>query len=197
VRGSGRPRADAQGRAVQSFLVDDGQGRAYGWELLLRRRAERGLFGWLSYTLSRSERFLEGGRTVEFAFDQTHVGNLALSYAHGGFTYAVRFTLASGRPVGDILDAEGDDAVYDADDDDFDPDSGGRRTRLPLYHQLDVRIDRAWRLGPVEGSVYLDVINVYNAQNSEGYRYEYDFSRRSPLPGLPLLPTLGVRGILK
>lgn len=197
ARNDSRPVADAEGRAVRQLLVGDGEGRAYGWELLLRRQAERGLFGWLSYTLSRSERFLEGGRTVVFTFDQTHVLNFAISYAWEGFTFGARMALASGRPVGDLLDPQGDDAVYDADADDFDPDSRGRRTRLPLYHQLDVRVDRSWTLGPIEGSVYLDIINVYNARNSEGYRYEYDFGRRDRLPGLPFLPTLGVRGVVR
>jgi hypothetical protein len=197
TRATGRVSIDEDGDVIRPFFDDDGKGRAYGFELLVRRRVEQGLFGWLSYTLSRSERFLEGGRTVIFAFDQTHVLNLAASVALGRWTFGARFLLATGRPVGELLDVEGDDAVYDADQDEFDPDSGGRRIRLPTYHQLDVRIDRAWTLGPVEASVYLDVINVYNAANSEGYQYEYDFRRRGRLPGLPFLPTIGVKGVLR
>jgi hypothetical protein len=196
TRPTGEVQVDAMGGTVRPFFASDGRGRAYGLELLVRRKVERGFFGWLSYTLSRSERFLEGGDSVVFSFDQTHVLNLAASYTYGGFTYGVRFTLATGRPVASLYDPEGDDAVYDADEDDYDPDPRGRRTRLPLYHQLDVRIDRAWTLGPVEGSVFLDILNVYNAQNSEGYQYEYDFSKRGRLPGIPFLPTIGVRGAL-
>jgi hypothetical protein len=190
-------RVDENGETYRPFFTDDGKGRAYGFELLLRRRVEHGLFGWLSYTLSRSERFLEGSEeTVVFAFDQTHVLNLAVSYETGGWTFGGRFTLATGRPVQDILDLNGDDAVYDADEDDFDPDSRGRRVRLPTFHQLDVRIDRAWTWGPVVGSVFLDIINVYNAQNAEGFQYNYDFTKRDKLPGIPFLPTIGVRGVL-
>ena len=59
-----------------------------------------------------------------------------------------------------------------------------------------MRIDRDWTLGPIDGSVFLDIINVYNAQNSEGYQYHYDFTRRGRVPGLPFLPTIGVRGVL-
>lgn len=189
-------RVDENGETYRPFFTDDGKGRAYGFELLLRRRVEEGLFGWLSYTLSRSERFLEGGETVVFAFDQTHVLNLAMSYETDGWTFGARFTLATGRPVQDILDLNGDDAVYDADEDDFDPDSRGRRIRLPTYHQLDVRVDRAWKLGPIDGSVFIDIINVYNAQNSEGYQYNFDFTKRDKLPGIPFLPTIGVKGVL-
>ena len=32
-------------------------GRAYGLEVLLRRQSKTGVFGWISYTLSRSERY--------------------------------------------------------------------------------------------------------------------------------------------
>lgn len=189
-------RVDENGETYRPFFTDDGEGRAYGFELLLRRRVEEGLFGWLSYTLSRSERFLEGGDTVVFAFDQTHVLNLAASYETGGWTFGARFTLATGRPVQDILDLNGDDAVYDADEDDFDPDSRGRRIRLPTFHQLDVRVDRAWTLGPIDGSVFIDIINVYNAKNSEGFQYNFDFTKRDKLPGIPFLPTIGVKGVL-
>jgi hypothetical protein len=163
----------------------------------LRRRASQGLFGWLSYTLSRSERFLPGGRHVLFNFDQTHVLNLALSYAHGGFRYGVRFTLATGRPVADLLDPNGSKAIFDADGDSYLPSSGGARTRLPTFQQLDVRIDRDFHWGALRGSVYVDIINVYNAHNSEAYEYQFDFAQRAVLPGLPFLPTLGVRGVLR
>ena len=35
-------------------------GRAYGLETLIRRQSKSGLYGWLSYTLSRSERYKDG-----------------------------------------------------------------------------------------------------------------------------------------
>jgi outer membrane receptor protein involved in Fe transport len=196
ARSSGQLQQDENGNVARPFFESDGRGRAYGWELMLRRRAEKGLFGWISYTLSRSERFLEGGDSVVFAFDQTHVLNLALSYAVSGWTFGARFTLATGRPVGDILDPTGR-TKFDADEDDFDPDSGGKTTRLPTFHQLDVRIDRDFVLGRVRGSVYLDVINVYNSPNSEGWRYSYNFTQRGRVPGLPLLPTIGVRAMFE
>lgn len=196
TRSSSKLEETMTGSVARPFFESDGQGRAYGFELLLRRRAERGLFGWLSYTLSRSERFLEGGEVVVFAFDQTHVLNLALSYAVCGWTFGARFTLATGRPLNDILDRTGQ-TRYDADEDDFDPDSQGKTTRLPIYHQLDVRVDRDFEVGRVRGSVFLDVINVYNAPNSEGYRYSFDFTQRGRLPGLPILPTIGVRAMFE
>jgi hypothetical protein len=197
TRSSGQLQTGDSGTPSRPFFQSDGEGRAYGFELLLRRRAERGLFGWLSYTLSRSERFLEGGRSVVFAFDQTHVLNLAISYAVSGWTFGGRFTFATGRPVGDLL-ASGGDTNFDADRDDFDPNPQGKRTRLPTYHQLDIRIDRNFTLGDrIRGSVFVDVINIYNAHNSEGWRYSYNFTDRDRVPGFPILPTIGVRVVFE
>jgi TonB family protein len=188
---------DETGRPRAQVYADDGEGRAYGFELWVRRRVAKGLFGWISYTLSRSERFLEGGNTVVFGFDQTHILNIATSYQLGKFRFGGRFLLATGRPVSDLLDPSGQSTIFDSDQDDLDPSSRGRRTRLPTFHQLDVRVDRDFTWGPLTGSVYLDIINVYNAQNGEAFQYEYDFSRRGKLPGLPFLPTIGIRGVLR
>ncbi|MEY4581057.1 MAG: hypothetical protein RL701_5760 [Pseudomonadota bacterium] len=198
TRPSGAPASGAAGAAPRvEFYADDGFGRAYGFELMVRRRLGSGLFGWLSYTLSRSERFLSGGAPQVFSFDQTHVLNVALSYTLGTYRFGARYTLATGRPMSDFYDPTGQNALFDSDGNDYDPALRGRTTRLPTYHQLDVRIDRDWSLGPLTGSVYIDIINVYNAQNGEAYQYEYDFSKRGKLPGLPFLPTLGIRGVLK
>ena len=43
-------------------------------------------------------------------------------------------------------------------------------------------------------AIRLDVQNVYNATNREGIIYRYDFDRSTDLPGLPILPSLGIRG---
>jgi hypothetical protein len=42
--------------------------------------------------------------------------------------------------------------------------------------------------------VYIDLYNVTNASNVEGWTYSYDYSRRIPTSGLPLIPTFGLRG---
>jgi len=44
--------------------------------------------------------------------------------------------------------------------------------------------------------VFLDIQNAYNQQNQEGIIYNYDFSQQTPLLGLPIIPSLGIRGEL-
>ncbi len=180
--------ADVATGVRRRFFVDDGQGRAYGMELMVRRRIERGFYGWISYTFSRSERFIDGGNVVPFSWDQTHVLNLALSYAVDGWRFGARFQLATGRPWFDVVGAR-----YDADADEYRSVTADLGGRLPTYHQLDLRIDRDFTIDEVSGSVYLEVLNVYNQPNAEGYIYQFDYARRDRLPGLPTLGTLGVR----
>jgi TonB family protein len=188
VRGGAALVQNGNDDARQQFFFDDGEGRAYGLELLVRRKVAEGFYGWLSYTLSRSERFLEGGQVVPFLFDQTHVLNFAASYQWWRFRFGARFQLATGRPTQEVVGA-----VYDADDDNYRAIRTGLTGRLPAFHQLDLRVDYEFPLGPTEASIYVEGINIYNQINSEGLRYQYDFARQARLPGLPALGTVGFR----
>jgi TonB family protein len=179
------------------FFADDGEGRSYGMEVLLRRKLDHGLYGWVSYTLSRSERFVGVGATVPFTFDQTHVLNLAVSWEINlRWRVGARFQLATGNPTQPITGA-----FYDADVDRHRPlyaaQTGNNYERLPAFHQLDLRVDYRFHLGPFNMSAYLDVINAYFAQNTENWLYQYDFARRTNFPGVPILPTLGLTGELR
>jgi hypothetical protein len=178
---------------IAKGTVFRGQGRAYGVEFLLRRRLERGLYGWLSYTLSRSERFQPGGPVSLFNYDQTHVFNLALSWKiNDRWRVGARFQLASGTPVAHIVGS-----IYRSDSRDFAPFTEPGDDRTPLSNQLDLRVDYSFRWWRFRMNAFLDVMNVYNAQNGDlGWTYRYDFAQRVPGGGIPILPTIGIRGEL-
>ena len=167
-----------------------GEGRAYGVELIARKKIGDWIYGWLTYTLSRSERLVDAGHWEEFDFSQTHILNLAwtvlLPYE---ISIGARFRLTSGNITTRIVGS-----VYDADADAYDPVIQGK-DRLPFFHQLDVRIDKTWTFEDWIFVAYLDVQNVYYAENAEFYRYKYDYSVRVPINGVPILPTLGVRAV--
>ena len=57
--------------------------------------------------------------------------------------------------------------------------------RLPLFHQLDLRVDKAWVFKRTTLSLYLDVQNVYNRRNPEIMIFAYDFSNSQPINSLP------------
>ena len=77
--------------------------------------------------------------------------------------------------------------------------NGGAPTfgeRLPLFHQLDARVDKTWAFSAWKLTAYLDVQNVYSRQNAEDVSYNFDFSKRTYQKGLPIIPSLGLRGEL-
>lgn len=190
--------------AMRARALSDGEGRAYGLEVQLRRKIERGIYGWLSYTLSRSERFIGEGKVVPFTYDQTHILNVALSWDIGNrLRLGARFQLATGAPTSLVncprwtdMPTSATCGVYDADVDGYRPQYVAEADRLPTYHQLDVRADYKFMLGPLQMSAYIDVLNAYYARTAEGWVYQYDYGDRRPRPGLPILPTIGIRGEL-
>ena len=97
------------------------------------------------------------------------------------------------RALACILGTGVDGAAYDADAGAYAPYRTGFSERLPTYHRLDVRMDKQFRIGPLRGSVFVDIQNVYSAPSQEGVLYQYDFRQTSPLPGIPILPSVGVR----
>jgi hypothetical protein len=166
-------------------------GRVYGAELLLRWKPYKNFFGWIAYTLSRSERSTAGGDWYLFNFDQTHIFILVASYKLPyGFQVGARFRVVSGNPTTPVRGS-----VYDADTGDYRRVNAPFRSgRLPTFHQLDLRVDKKFTFNLWSLTVYIDVQNVYNQMNSEFSTYSYDFSRQQYFTGLPILPILGFEG---
>jgi len=183
-------------RGEAPFFTNGGLGRIYGMEV--GARMDPGgpipLFGFLSYTLSRSERLDRPGDDWRlFDFDQTHILTLALVWRIGdGWEAGATFRLVSGNPLtpvaGSILDVRNGTyrPIYGAVNSD----------RNPFFHRLDVRVEKRWDFGDFDLVFFVDVQNVYNATNREGVLYNYDYSQTMDLPGLPILPSLGLRGEL-
>ena len=78
---------------VARALTQDGVGRSYGGQVLLRQELARGFFGWITYSLIRSERRDHPGTDWRlFDFDQTHVFSVLGSYQLGrGYEVGPRF----------------------------------------------------------------------------------------------------------
>ncbi len=188
VRPSNRLASD-DGDFGRVYWDPDVQGRAFGAEVLIRKEFGGWVYGWLSYTLSRAERNRPPDGWGLFELDQTHVLNLAWTFRLGNeWSLSTRFQLASGNPYYPILGG-----VYDADEDDFTPVYSARQSRLEPFHRLDLRLDKTFRYETWMLEVFLDIQNVYNAQNQEAPRYSYDFRIRTTGISLPILPSIGFR----
>jgi outer membrane receptor protein involved in Fe transport len=182
---------DEEGEWVPELYNNKGRGRSYGLELLVKIDPGHRIRGWLAYTLSKAERWEEGLPPYPFNFDQPHVLTLVLQGDLGrGWELGIRFRLASGNPFDRIVDS-----VYNADYDVYLPVTEPRPTgRLPVFHQLDVRLDKKFTFRYWWFAFYVDIWNVYYAKNPEGLTYNYDYSQKGYVYGLPVLPTLGIQG---
>ena len=174
-------------------FINGGQGRVVGLEAGLAYRADAGPAAQLAYTLSRSERQDRDEAWRLFDRDQTHVLSLAAGCPLGaGFHAGVRFRYVTGNPVTPILGS-----LYDAGSDLYYPVFGAHNAeRDPDFHQLDVRLEKVFAVGPGRLALYLDVQNAYAAENAEGFTYSYDYQARQPTTGSPFFPNLGLRGEL-
>ena len=192
-------------RARGVDYTNDGIRTVFGGELLLKYEPDQRFFGWLAYTLSRAvRRDAPDAETVPLPWDQTHNLVVLGSYRFGGgWEAGLRFRLVSGNRV--------DAAVCNSAEQECDPGrinalfhaasgaytpirfSGDNGEQLPMFHQLDLRIDKRWDFELWRLSAYLDVQNVYNNRNVEGLSYDFRFSARQFVTGIPILPSVGIR----
>ena len=174
-------------------LGNVGEGRAYGLETLIRYKPDDKFFGFIAYTLSRSVR-RDAPTDPErlFQYDQTHILTAVGSYRLGrGWEIGARFRLTSGS-----LRTPEQYGFYDLNVGAYLPLTSypPYSERLPLFHQLDLRIDKTWVTSSgARISTYLDIYNAYNQGNVEGVNYNYNSTLSTNTTGLPFLPSIGLR----
>ncbi|MCL2178876.1 MAG: TonB-dependent receptor [Proteobacteria bacterium] len=171
---------------------NSGSSRAYGMEILLRHQLTDRFFGWIAYSLSRSERnnILQGGYRRS-SFDQPHNLIVVASYKLPlDFVLGAKLQYVSGNTSTPVVGA-----IFDANSDSYHPLNGyANSTRMPDFFQLDVRLDKRFVFQKWMLSLYLDVQNVTNRKNPETPIHNYDYTQSTFLSGLPILPTIGIRG---
>jgi hypothetical protein len=175
---------------VAGALVQDGAGRSYGAQALVRVAPWRGLSGWLSYTGGRSERQDHPTSPWRlFDYDQTHILTLVAGYAFRRWDFGARLRYASGFPRTPVVGA-----YSDARDARYDPLFGAQNSiRIPDFVQLDLRAEYAFVWTRATLRLYLDVQNVTYQRNAEELVYSADYAQRGAITGLPTLAVLGAR----
>lgn len=154
---------------LNEFLEADlinGKGRAYGFELFIKKA--RGAFtGWISYTLARSERKVNGINKNDWypnRFDKVHNLNLVAFYTFNKkWDASATFAFATGTPAtfptnrivvqGYIIPNNSDEAR--------------NNYRIPAYHRLDLSVTRQGKVRKrMESFWVFSVYNVYGRNNA-------------------------------
>ncbi len=172
-----------------------GKGRSYGIEMLLRRQIMRGFYGWVAYTLSRTTRLDDPSLGYPYYhlydFDQTHILTVIASYqTEHNWTFGTRLRYTSGDPYTPFVNG-----IFNANNAGYECIAGNPdASRAPPFFQADVRIDRRFVYDKWSFTGYLDVQNVTNRANPEALFPNYNCQGYSTLTGIPIFPTLGLRG---
>ena len=187
-------------------LLRRGDGQAYGFDLMLRKRAGRHT-GWLSLSTGISERTIDGlnldenGEKQSFnsKFDRRLSINLIHSWRLGKrWNLNTRLGYASGQPYTQVL-GRGEVELPSGMSWTFNRQGELNGVRLPDYQRLDMSIQREFDFGVWGMKAYLQVINVLNHKNIFNYFWdmEGDPEKRKPgkrheMPMLPILPSFGI-----
>lgn len=152
---------------VESELLQ-GLGRAYGAEFYVKKTKGK-LQGWISYTLSKTERLVRGisnGDWFYSRYDRTHCMNMSLNYdITKRWNVSANFVFLSGTPAtfpNTKIQVQGYNIPYNTD--------GVRNNyRITPYHRLDVGATYAFKKNETrrfKQFLVLSVYNVYNRRNA-------------------------------
>ncbi len=159
--------------AIEQDILN-GEARAYGLELLLRKN-EGQFKGWLAYTLSKSEQRTPGRTPIETGinngewyrtpYDKTHDISFNGSYeVNEKWKFGTNFVFQTGQPTnyptGQFVYQGLVVPIYDGSRND---------ERLPSYHRLDISAtltprknkNRKW-----QGEWVFSIYNLYNRRNA-------------------------------
>ncbi len=151
---------------IEAELIE-GEGRAYGLEILTEKKKGK-LTGWLSYTLARTERKIEGINASDWypsRFDQTHNLSVSAFYDIGKrWSLSSTFTYITGTPI-TFPTSRYEQQGYVVPHNSFDTRNN---VRVPAYHRLDIgailkgkeKPDKKWY-----GEWVFSVYNLYNRRN--------------------------------
>lgn len=144
-----------------------GKGRAYGLELFVKKNKGK-LTGWVSYTLARTERQVDGlnnGNWYPNRYDRTHTLNVVAQYElNKKWSLSTNFAYISGVPYS-LPKAQG----YYENLPIGITDIGVRgNIRVPAYNRMDISATKKNKkalFGKGESEWVFSVYNVYNRRN--------------------------------
>lgn len=141
-----------------------GVGRAYGAELQIERTSGK-ITGWISYTLSRTERKIEGINSNQYypaKYDKTHaLAAVAMYRMNPRILLSATYSAASGTPAtlpSSRYEFSGYTVLYN-------PGNARNNYRIPSYHRLDLSVTFKNKSKPGAKMSSEWVISAFNALN--------------------------------
>jgi len=173
------------------WLADD-KGKMKGLELMLRHEDNGRFFGWIAYTLSRSERWNpHDNRYYLYQDDETHHLQLVASWhLPREWDLGTRIRYVTGKPstpVAGIFEDENSSSII--------PLNGKENSeRIAPFFQIDLRVDKKFVYRTWMFSAYVDIQNLswFFYRSPEMEVYNYDYSDKQPV-SMVILPAVGLK----
>jgi outer membrane cobalamin receptor len=170
---------------------NQGTGYARGVEFFLRRQPTDRFFGWVSYSLSDSQRQDGPGLPLHiYDFGEPNIFTLVAHYKlNPGWEVGLKWVYSTGLPYTPVTGA----AVTTVGPHTYFVPSVGpvNSARLPDYERLDLSTSLTTLYDTWQWKVYLEIINALNNQDVLGYQYNLNYSQASVVNDLPFLPYIG------
>jgi hypothetical protein len=163
---------------VNNSWLNSGKGRMYGLEIMLRHLQSERFFGWLAYTLSRSERYDQVHKKwVLFDDDETHhLQVLGSWHLKKNFDAGFRLRYVQGKPTTPIVGITENENLNGAMS--IKPNYGDKNSkRINPFFGLDLKVDKKLVFDKWMFTIYADLQNiswlVYKSPETEFYNYDY------------------------
>ncbi|MCL2689090.1 MAG: TonB-dependent receptor [Chitinispirillia bacterium] len=179
-------------REMQRRFLDDGKERTYGVELMLRHSRSEKFFGWVSYTLSRSETWskLDEKFILSRRDEPHHLQLLASWHLKNNWEVGTRTRYVSGKPTSPIIGTmESENHKYIA------PIYGEMNsTRMDPFFQQDIRFDKKKIYNKWILTYYVDLQNILWPiyKSPEFVYWNYNYTQNQKIAMIPMIST-GIR----
>ncbi len=144
-----------------------GKGRAYGAEFFFKKTKGK-LNGWISYTLARSERLIDGindNKWFPSKIDKPHNLTLVGIYdLNNKWSFSTNFILSSGTPASFPTNKY----IWQGFVIPHDVLNSRNAYRIPAYHRLDIAATKKTKhafFHKGEGEIVFSIYNLYNRRN--------------------------------
>ncbi len=177
-------------------FVNRGTGKAYGFDLFIKRKPSQGKIGWLSLSWAKSRRTNEiTSITRDFSGDQPLTVTAVWGQPFGGswkrWDWSIKALAHSGKPYTAVTSRSRDVA-----NNRWIAEYGEHNTeRLPTYYKVDLRIGREVLFNESKLKFYLDLQNITFAENIIEYDYGNEYEKidnPTEITGMSFFPFFGV-----
>ncbi|MFZ2898742.1 MAG: TonB-dependent receptor [Saprospiraceae bacterium] len=141
------------------------EGRAYGVEFQVKQKLTRGYYWMLNYSFVVSQFRDTEGAFISSAWDNRHFATVAAGKTFKkNWQMGLRWSFSGGNPYTPYdLELSSRRGVWDLNRRGLPDYSQLNEARLPIFHQLDFRVDKQFNFRKWALQVFLDIQNIYSS----------------------------------